>query len=76
MDPTSALLAGAPSYTGGTAGPSMAYGGTQGGALFDSSGWSVAFGGGSVNTPHGMAQYLPYAIAALLALVVWKASKK
>lgn len=70
-----------PSITGGTAGPSYADG-MFGGGLFDSSGWSVNFGAGSIaatraqSQPGDLGQYLPWLLAAAGVVVVWRLSRK
>jgi hypothetical protein len=60
---------------GGSAGPSSAFGGDS---SFDSSGWNVNFGGGSISSSRAdaLGQYMPYVIAAAAVLIVWRMTKK
>lgn len=69
-------LSGIPSLTGGGAGPSTAAG--RGQSAFDSSGWNVNFGGGSIssNASSGLSAYLPYVLAAAAVVIAWRMSKK
>lgn len=66
-----------------TGGPTSAEG--QSTSSFDSSGWNVNFGGGSIDstraqTPASAAgrvdQYLPYALAFAGLLAVWRMTRK
>lgn len=59
---------------GGNAGPS----GAAGESSFDSSGWNVNFGAGSISSSRAdsLGQYLPYAIAAAAVLIVWRMTRK
>lgn len=60
---------------GGNAGPSTARGGNS---SFDSSGWNVNFGSGSVSSSRAdaLGQYGPYILAAVAVLIVWRMNKK
>ena len=68
-----------PSITGGTAGPSSADG-MFGGGLFDSSGWNVSFGAGSVSSARSdagdLGKYLPWIVAGVGVVVVWRLTRK
>lgn len=70
-----------PSITGGAAGPSAAGGTTNTG--FDTSGWAVNFGTGnasatgSTDSPVGnLGGYLPYVLAGVGLLIVWRMTRK
>lgn len=73
-----------PNLTGGAAGPSNAISPFTGGqGMFDSSGWNVNFGGGSIESnaskasnPMGLSKYLPYALIFVGGLVVWRMTRK
>lgn len=58
---------------GGAAGPSNAQGGER---VFDSSGWNVVFGSGTVESARTDAgSYVPYvimAVAGVVGLIVWR----
>ena len=75
-DPISALFGGPVQAGGG--GPSTATGWNSG--ALDSSGWNVNFGGGSIDSARSdagdMGQYLPYALAFMGVLVVWRLTRK
>ncbi len=45
-------------------------------SAFDSSGWNVNFGSGSVTSSPAMSTYLPYVILGAGLLVVWRMTKK
>lgn len=68
-----------PPITGGHAGPSGADG-MFGGGLFDSSGWNVNFGGGSITSARSdvgdLSKYLPWVAVAVSVVVVWKLARK
>lgn len=65
-------------------GPSNATG--RGESRFDSSGWNVAFGSGSIDSKRSQTetetqsgsfdQYLPYILAAAGVLIVWRLTKR
>lgn len=61
-------------------GPSNATGRTD--SSFDSSGWNVAFGSGSIDSKRSQTesgsfdQYLPYILAAAGVLIVWRLTKR
>lgn len=65
-------------------GPSNATSGGTSSSSFDSSGWNVNFGGGSIDsnrsqTPAGVGAvdaYLPYALGAFALLIVWRMTRK
>ena len=60
---------------GGSAGPSSALGSSS----FDSSGWNVNFGGGSISSNRAtdsLGAYTPYMLAAVALLIVWRLTKK
>lgn len=63
---------------GGTAGPSEASGKLDG--MFDSSGWSVNFGAGSIESSRAQSgdldRYVPYVIAGVGLLIVWRLTRK
>jgi len=67
---------------GGSAGPSQASGGHMGGAMFDSSGWNVNFGGGSITSSRAQDQtdplhaYMPYVVAGAGFLLLWAYLKR
>lgn len=62
-------------------GPSSAYGQTE--SVFDNSGWNVNFGSGGISSTSdkttgtgAMGQYLPYFIAAVGAIILWRMTRK
>ncbi len=59
---------------GGAAGPSTA----SGQSAFDSSGWNVNFGEGSITSSagSGVSQYLPYIALGVGLLIVWRMTRK
>lgn len=57
---------------GGAAGPST----SRGENFFDSSGWNVNFGGGSISTADKLGAYIPWIVAGVGALVLWKMYRK
>lgn len=62
----------------GGGGPSDArtYGGTS---SFDSSGWNVNFGGGSIASARGadgLSAWAPYIVAGIGLLIVWRMHRK
>lgn len=75
-----------PNLTGGAAGPSNAISPFTGGAgMFDSSGWNVNFGSGSIESSAkkaatdvlgGLQEYAPYALIFVAGMVAWRMSKK
>ncbi len=75
-----------PNLTGGAAGPSNAISPFTGGAgMFDSSGWNVNFGSGSIESSAkksdasalgDLSQYLPYVLIFVGGLVAWRMMKK
>lgn len=62
----------------GNAGPATA-GLRSGNNAFDSSGWNVNFGEGSIDSNRGgegLGAYLPYIVAGLGLLIVWRMNRK
>ncbi len=81
----SLLMAAAPSFArglgeslGGGSAPSSS--GTGGYSSFDSSGWNVNLGSGSIDSTRSGAgtfdQYLPYALVAVGLVVAWRLTRK
>lgn len=62
----------------GGGGPSGASGAVEG--MFDSSGWVVNFGAGSVESSRAevgeLTPYLPYVLAAAAVLIAWRFTKR
>lgn len=75
-------LTGGGGMSGGSAGPATATNTVKNG--FDSSGWAVSFGSGNAaatgSTEGGsggqMGQYLPYVMAGVALLIVWRMTRK
>jgi hypothetical protein len=63
---------------GGSAGPSTAT--LRGEAAFDSSGWNVNFGTGSIESSRAQAgelsSYMPYILVGAGLLIVWRMTRK
>lgn len=71
-------LTGGGGLSAGGGGPSSA-GLRSGDNAFDSSGWNVNFGSGSIDSTRGstgMEAYVPYIVGALGLLIVWRMSRK
>jgi hypothetical protein len=84
-----ALLAAAPglgkglgqgigSAVGGAGGPSTST--LRGEAAFDSSGWNVNFGSGTIESSRAqageMSEYMPYILVGAALLIVWRMTRK
>ena len=86
MDPATLLASpafgsfaqGLGSGLGSSAGPSTATG--RGESSFDSSGWNVNFGSGTIESDRSQAgnfdQYMPYVLAAVGVVVIWRLTRK
>lgn len=67
---------------GGSLGGQPAQSGVSGQSSFDSSGWNVNFGAGSIRSDReqkqagNFDQYIPYVIAAAGVLIVWRLTRK
>jgi hypothetical protein len=73
-----AVAQGVGAALGGSAGPSEASGRLDG--MFDASGWSVNFGAGSIESSRSQSgdldRYVPYVIAGVGLLIVWRLTRK
>jgi hypothetical protein len=79
MDPaTIAALAGAAGGAAKPGGPSNSD--LAGDFAFDSSGWNINFGGGSIESSRAQDQggtnYVPYVVAAAVVLIVWRMTRR
>lgn len=74
----SPLLSGLGQGLGGSAGPSNAA--LRGESVFDSSGWNVNFGGGTIESSRAQAgqlsEYMPYILVGAGLLIVWRMTRK
>lgn len=73
-----ASLTGGGGLSAGGGGPSTA-GLRSGDNSFDSSGWNVNFGAGSIDSTRGgeaLGGYVPYIVAGLGLLIVWRMNRK
>lgn len=71
-------LTGGGGLSAGGGGPSSA-GLRSGDNAFDSSGWNVNFGSGSIDSTRGsegLGGYLPYIVAGVGLLIVWRMTRK
>ena len=71
-------LTGGGGLSAGGGGPSTA-GLRSGDNAFDSSGWNVNFGNGSIDSTRGgsgLSDYVPYVLAGLGLLVAWRMYRK
>lgn len=61
----------------GGGGPSTSAGGTNRSG-YDASGWNVNFGGGSISSSasDALGGYLPYVLAGVGVLVLWRMTRK
>lgn len=75
-----AMLAGQAGQMAQPGGPSSAT--QRGDFAFDSSGWNVNFGSGAIeatrsqNDAGGVGQYLPFVLAGVGLLIVWRMTRK
>lgn len=77
FDAMTSLTSGGGLSAGG-GGPSSA-GLRSGDNAFDSSGWNVNFGSGSIDSARGsegLGSYLPYIVAGVGLLIVWRMNRK